>query len=213
MSQVSRSADQSATSAQQALQHIREGEASVNETVLGMTRIDEAVSETMAKVRLLEKRSRQVFDIIGLIEEIAAQSNLLSLNAAIEAAHAGDAGRGFAVVAEEIRKLADRSAQSTRQATTIVEGIIEETQLVMQAMEMGIGEVQAGRGLSQRAQQSLQTIQKLVEHSATLAAQISDASREQASESVDQLLKRLRLVTPVQESRLLDLTRHEAWIR
>ena len=180
MTQVSRNADQSATSAQQVLQHIREGEASVNETVLGMTRIDEAVSETMAKVRLLEKRSRQVFDIIGLIEEIAAQSNLLSLNAAIEAAHAGDAGRGFAVVAEEIRKLADRSAHSTREATTIVEGIIEETRLVMHAMEKGISEVQAGRGLSQRAQQSLQTIQKLVEHSATLAAQISDASREQA---------------------------------
>ena len=138
MAQVSTNAEESAASAQQVLEHVREGEQAVNATVQGMARIDEAVSETAEKMRLLEQRSKQIFEIIRLIEEIASQSTLLSLNAAIEAAHAGDAGRGFGVVAEEIRRLADRSTGATKDVTAIVEGMVEETRAVLMAMENGM---------------------------------------------------------------------------
>jgi len=180
MTQVSRSAQESAEAARQVMEHLREGEESVSASTDGMTRIDDAVSETAEKMRLLEKRSRQIFEIITLIEELAAQSTLLSLNAAIEAAHAGEAGRGFGVVADEIRRLAERSTQSTKEVTTIVEGMVEETRLVLSAMERGLHEVHEGRQLSERAQKSLRTIQALVERSAALSEQISQASREQA---------------------------------
>ncbi len=179
MAQVSRHAAESADGARRVLEHVREGEDAVNATALGMTRIDAAASATAEKMRLLEKRSKQIFEIIALIEEIASQSTLLSLNAAIEAAHAGDAGRGFAVVAEEIRRLADRSAESTKAVTEIVGGIVEETRLVLSAMEKNVEEVQTGRELSERAQRSLKTIQGLVESSANLAGQISNATHEQ----------------------------------
>jgi methyl-accepting chemotaxis protein len=162
------------------LEHLREGDQAVNETFLGMTRIDAAVSETAEKMRVLEERSQQIFGIIALIEEIASQSSLLSLNAAIEAAHAGEAGKGFGVVAEEIRRLADRSTEATNEVSAIVKRIVGETRGVLAAMENAIREVRSGRDLSERAQRSLQEIQTLVQESSQLSAQISAASREQA---------------------------------
>ena len=197
MTLVSQHADQSAAMARQVLEYVHEGEHSVNVTVLGMTRIDTATSETAEKMRLLEQRSKQIFDIVALIEEIASQSTLLSLNAAIEAAHAGDAGRGFAVVAEEIRRLADRSRESTKQVTAIVEGIVEETRLVLAAMENGTREVHSGHELSEQAQKSLEQIQDLAEHSVALSEQISHASREQAqaTQMVSQAMQTISNIT------------------
>ncbi len=180
MTRVSESAEQSAATAQRALDHVSAGAQSVGATFVGMTRIDSAVSETAEKMRLLETRSREIFDITALIEEIASQSNLLSLNAAIEAAHAGDAGRGFGVVAEEIRRLAERSKDATKNVTGIVTAIVEETRIVLHAMENGMAEVKSGRDLSERAQKSLRDIQALVEEAAKLSGGISEASREQA---------------------------------
>jgi PAS domain S-box-containing protein len=197
MEQVSRHADESAQSAHQVLQHVGEGKESVNASATGMTRIDSAVSETANKMRLLEKRSKQIFEIIALIEEIASQSTLLSLNAAIEAAHAGEAGRGFGVVAEEIRRLADRSTESTKAVSVIVEGIVEETRLVLGAMENGLREVHQGRELAEHAQRSLERIQSLVERSAAFAEQISHASREQvqATHTVSKAMQTIANVT------------------
>jgi PAS domain S-box-containing protein len=180
MAEVLRHAEQSAEAAQQVLDHVREGELSVTATAQGMTSIDTAVSATAQKMHLLEVRSKQIFEIIGLLDDIASQSTLLSLNAAIEAAHAGDAGRGFGVVAEEVRRLADRSREATKAVTDIVEGIVDETKLVVEAMAHGVREVHSGRDLSERAQTSLARIQELVERSAALAGHISTASREQA---------------------------------
>jgi PAS domain S-box-containing protein len=180
MTRVSGSAEQSAATAKRALDHVSAGAQSVGATFVGMTRIDSAVSETAEKMHLLETRSREIFDITALIEEIASQSNLLSLNAAIEAAHAGDAGRGFGVVAEEIRRLAERSKDATRDVTGIVTAIVEETRIALHAMENGMAEVKSGRDLSEQAQKSLKDIQALVEEAATLSGGISEASREQA---------------------------------
>jgi methyl-accepting chemotaxis protein len=147
---------------------------------LGMTSIDASVMETADKMKLLEKRSREVFEIIRLIEEIASQSNLLSLNAAIEAAHAGDAGRGFGVVAEEIRRLADQSTEATRAATVVVEGIVTETRAVLDAMQASMREVKNGRDLAEQSQASLKEISVLAQTSAERSTEISASAGEQA---------------------------------
>jgi PAS domain S-box-containing protein len=179
MSQVARNAARSAETAASALDHVRNGEKAVEASVGGMRQIDTAVGATAGKMRQLEQRSREVFEITELIEELAAESNLLALNAAIEAAHAGDAGRGFGVVAEEIRRLADRSQKATRDVTVIVEGIVEEIRVVLEAMGAGQREIAEGQELSKRARGSLGEIQALVERSADLSGQISGASTEQ----------------------------------
>jgi PAS domain S-box-containing protein len=197
MALVSRHAEQSTQSARQVLDHVRDGGTAVNATAKGMTRIDGAVSAAVEKMRLLEQRSKRIFEIIALIEEIASQSNLLSLNAAIEAAHAGDAGRGFGVVAEEIRSLADRSREATKDVTQIVEGIVDETRQVLAAMENGLTEVATGHDLSQRAQKSLDEIQALMQESAALIDQISHAAHEQvvATQTVSRAMQTIANVT------------------
>jgi methyl-accepting chemotaxis protein len=197
MAQVSRTAEDSANAARQVLDHAREGIDSANATALGMTRIDSAVRETADKMRQLEERSRRVFEITDLIQEIASQSTLLSLNAAIEAAHAGDAGRGFGVVSEEIRRLANRSTESTKEVMEIVHGIVEETRSALSAMERALGEVSVGREISERAQQALDKIQGLVERSVAASAQISQASRKQlqATQGVSQAMQAIANVT------------------
>jgi methyl-accepting chemotaxis protein len=159
--------------------HLKQSTSSMSASYLGMEKIDEAVSETASKMRLLEKRSREVFEITELIDDLASQSALLSLNAAIEAAHAGDAGRGFSVVAEEIRHLADRSTNATKSVTGIIEAMLDETRAVRSAMENSMTVVKDGLGVSETAQKGLREIDTLVKGSAELSGQISAASHEQ----------------------------------
>ncbi len=180
MGQVSRNAVASSEKARLVLEHVQKGERAVSEVHRGTARIDEAATETAEKMRLLEERSGEIFEIIDLIEDLAAQSELLSLNAAIEAAHAGDAGRGFAVVAEEVRRLADRSKEATRRVSTIVDAMVGEVKTALGAMEHAMHEVKDGRTLSSQAIESLGEISALVRGSADLSAQISSAAREQA---------------------------------
>jgi PAS domain S-box-containing protein len=179
MTQVSRSAAASTEKARKVLDHVRQGDGSVEAAHRAMERIDSAVSDTADRMKHLEKRSREVFEIIGLIEEIAAQSTLLSLNAAIEAAHAGSAGKGFAVVADEVRRLADGSTRATKDVSAIVQAIVGEVRDVLAAMQDALREVKAGRSLSARARESLTQVSGLVDDSVVLATQISDASNEQ----------------------------------
>src|SRR5262249_1482554 len=123
MSQGSRNAEASARAARQAISMAEIGEKSVHDTFQAMSRISQAVQATSERMRILASRSSEISEIMDLINEVAAQTNLLSLNAAIEAAHAGDAGLGFSVVAEEIRKLAERSARATRDGSGIIRAI------------------------------------------------------------------------------------------
>jgi twitching motility protein PilJ len=180
MAQVSRHAEATAGSARKVLEQVRLGDASARAAFEGMARIDGSVESAAGRVRALEERSRHVFDVIDLIEEIAAQSNLLSLNAAIEAAHAGDAGRGFGVVADEIRRLADSSKESTAEAAGILEGLVEEMRSVLVAMAEVQEGVAAGRTHSAAARGSLDEIAALVQDSVRRTEEISVAAREQA---------------------------------
>jgi PAS domain S-box-containing protein len=180
MSQVSRNAEASAEAARRALGMAEHGDRSVRDTSEAMSRIDTAVQVTAEKMRLLARRSSEISEIIDLINDVASQTNLLSLNAAIEAAHAGEAGLGFSVVAEEIRKLAERSARATRDVGSLIKGIQNETAEALDAMEKGMKEVKGGSTLAEQARQSLQDISNVVRQSAELIEEISAASEEQA---------------------------------
>jgi PAS domain S-box-containing protein len=187
MAQVSKNAEESARAAQQVLEHVKQSDQAVDVSGQGMSRIDAAVAETAEKMRLLGARSQEIFEIIDLIEDIAGRSELLSLNAAIEAAHAGAAGHGFAVVADEVRHLAERSTEATRSVTAIVRGMAAETQAALQAMETSTREVNRGLELSEQARQGLREISALVRQAAELTQLISMAVHEQteATRTVD----------------------------
>lgn len=180
MVQVTRNAESSVTAGRHAIEIARFGDESVGNTSEGMSRIDEAVQRTADKMRLLARRGSEISEIISLITEIASQTNLLSLNAAIQAAHAGDAGLGFSVVAEEIRKLAERSAEATKRVSDLVKGVQTETAEALLAMENGMKEVGEGKRLAREARQALQDISGVVKQSSLMIEEISSASEEQA---------------------------------
>jgi PAS domain S-box-containing protein len=185
MSQVSKNAEASAEAARRALDKADSGARSVRDTAEAMVKINSAVEQTADKMRTLANRSMEITEIMGLINGIAAQTNLLALNAAIEAAHAGDAGLGFSVVAEEIRKLADRSVQATRDVGTLIRGIHGETGDAIAAMENGMKEVREGLVLAEESRQSLEDIAIVLKKSTELAEEISAASEEQTRVTVN----------------------------
>ncbi|HEY6333784.1 MAG TPA: methyl-accepting chemotaxis protein, partial [Blastocatellia bacterium] len=180
MLQVSRNAESSAGSAQRALSMADGGAKSVQDASEAMDRITSAVERTSDKMKMLARRSSEISEIMGLINDVASQTNLLSLNAAIEAAHAGDAGAGFSVVAEEIRKLAERSASATRDVSKLVQGIQHETSEALAAMDEGLREVRGGSLLAEQSKCALIDISSGVKESTELIEEISAASTEQA---------------------------------
>jgi methyl-accepting chemotaxis protein len=131
-------------------------------------------------MRILAQRSSEISEIIDLINDIAAQTNLLAVNAAIQAAHAGEAGLGFSVLAEEIRKLAERTARATKNVGGLIKAIQSETAEALFAMEEGMNEVKTGSVLAEQSSQSLEDISGAVRESAQLIEEISAASEEQA---------------------------------
>ncbi len=180
MTQVSRNAEASADSSKRTFYLAERGGESVRFTVEAMERINSAVQQTSEKMRLLGIRSSEISEIIDLIEDIAAQTNLLSLNAAIEAAHAGQAGVGFSVVADEIRKLAERSGRATKDVASLVKGVQQETTEALAAMEIGMKEVTHGKEVAEQASAALKDISTAVNMSSDLIEEISTAADEQA---------------------------------
>jgi twitching motility protein PilJ len=177
--QVADSADQSAKAARQVLQAASKGEEAVRNSLSSMQQIRAEVQTISKKIKSLGDRSLEISDIVNTIQDIAAQTHLLALNASIEAAGAGEAGLRFSVVADEVRKLAERATQATRDIGTLIKGVQMETQEAVVAMESGTHEVESGYEVSLKAEEALQEIGKISQTSSELAAEISQASQRQ----------------------------------
>ncbi len=162
------------------------GGAAVSETIKGMQRIRATVQSTGKKIKGLGERSLEIGAIIEVINEIATQTNLLALNAAIEAARAGEQGKGFAVVADEVRKLAERAARATKDITGLIKGIQVETSEAVTVMEEGTREVEEGTKLADQAGAALREIEQIVKQTSTLMTDITRAAADQvkSTESV-----------------------------
>jgi twitching motility protein PilJ len=179
MKQVSNNAEASAEAARRALDAAEQGNRAVRDTLEGMQRIRASVQATAKKIKSLGDRSLEISEIINVINDITEQTNLLALNAAIEAARAGEAGRGFAVVADEVRKLAEHSRSATKDIAALIKAIQAETNEAVVVMEDGTKEVEGGAQLADQAGRALDAISSVVRQSAELVQEISLASKQQ----------------------------------
>lgn len=179
MKQVSNNAEASAEAARRALDAAEQGNRAVRDTLEGMQRIRASVQASAKKIKSLGDRSLEISEIINVINDITEQTNLLALNAAIEAARAGEAGRGFAVVADEVRKLAEHSRSATKDIAALIKAIQAETNEAVVVMEEGTREVEVGAGLADQAGKALEAISSVVRQSAELVQEISLASKQQ----------------------------------
>jgi methyl-accepting chemotaxis protein PixJ len=180
---VATNAEKAAMIAQQANQMVEEGEAAMDRTVGGINTIRETVAETRQKVKYLGESSQKITAVVNLISSFAAQTKLLAFNASIEANRAGQEGRGFAVVAEEVRSLAQQSAEASTEIEKLVAMIQGETNEVIEAMEAGTEQVVIGTKLVEETRQSLNKITAASTEINELVSAISRSTIQQASTS------------------------------
>jgi len=178
---VSTHASELADEARKSVDMANSGSDAVQKTINGMDSIRETIQETSKRIKRLGESSQEIGDIVELINDIAEQTNILALNAAIQAAMAGDAGRGFAVVADEVQRLAERSADATKQIEALVKGIQSDTKEAVASMEQSTAGVVSGAQLAQDAGQALEQIESVSEHLADLIRNISDSASQQAN--------------------------------
>ncbi|MGA9209733.1 MAG: HAMP domain-containing methyl-accepting chemotaxis protein, partial [Terriglobales bacterium] len=193
--EVSENCNRAADSARQTVETARQGGAIVEDTLAHMRSVAVSVRETAQKVQELGSRSDQIGKIVGVIDDIADQTNLLALNAAIEAARAGEQGRGFAVVADEVRKLAERTTKATKEIAEMIQSVQVETRGAVEKMQSGTQQVEKGVEVTAKAGESLKQIigqaehvGEMVTHIATAANQQSSAT-EQVNNNMDQINK------------------------
>jgi len=167
----------------EASEYSSEGQSVVEQASASMNRISQTVRGSAEKIGALGARSRDISQMVHVIREVAEQTNLLALNAAIEAARAGEHGRGFAVVADEVRKLAVRTGDATNEITPLIQAILEEAAAAVQAMQACTGEVEEGVANARRAGEALQKISDGAARAEQKIAEIADASREQGAAS------------------------------
>lgn len=183
--QVSENSQKASATSQQSAQAARRGGSVAEETLATMQSISESTTRVAARITELGKSSEQIGRIVAVINDIADQTNLLALNAAIEAARAGEQGRGFAVVADEVRKLAERTTKATGEIASMVESIQSETKSAVEAMELSGGQVQAGVERTGASRASLQTIIQMSEEVGNMIMQIATAAGEQSKATDD----------------------------
>ncbi len=178
---VSANAIESAEVAKKSVEIASKGAKAVQDTIAGMDNIREQIQETSKRIKRLGESSQEIGEIVGLIDDIADQTNILALNAAIQAAMAGEAGRGFAVVADEVQRLAERSGNATKQIDALVKTIQSDTNEAVSSMEQSTAGVVAGAKIAERAGESLTEIEKVSVQLAGQIENISQTSRTQAA--------------------------------
>lgn len=181
--QVSSNSAESAAVAERSVSIAKNGALLVRNTIDGMDTIREQIQDTAKRIKRLGESSQEIGDIVSLINEIADQTNILALNAAIQAAMAGEAGRGFAVVADEVQRLAERSATATKQIAGLVKTIQTDTNEAVSSMEQTTAEVVKGAELANSAGTALEEIESVSTNLAELIQDISEAAKHQATTS------------------------------
>lgn len=194
--QTSKNATEAAQFANQAGTMAKEGGEVVNATIQGMRRIADVVKNSTDTIKKLGESSAEIGEIIQVIDEIADQTNLLALNAAIEAARAGEHGRGFAVVADEVRKLAERTTKATKEITDMIKQIQSDTEVAVVAITEGNQEAEAGYELASHAGESLEKIITASQQVVEEVNQVAVASEEQSSvaEEISKNIDGIRMV-------------------
>ena len=184
MSQVSERASDSAEVARKSVSIAHKGGETVRQTIDGMETIREQIQETSKRIKRLGESSQEIGDIVNLITEISDQTNILALNAAIQASMAGEAGRGFAVVADEVQRLAERTGDATKQIEALVKTIQADTNEATVSMEQSTANVVKGAKLTENAGSALDRIEQVSMNLAQRILEISDSTRDQAQDSV-----------------------------
>ncbi len=193
---IAHSCHQAADGARRASELANNGVGVVGNTVTVMGQIAERVQNSAMTVASLGERSNQIGDIISTIEDIADQTNLLALNAAIEAARAGEQGRGFAVVADEVRALAERTTRATREIGVMIKAIQQETHNAVSVMEQGVNQVATGTMEAENSGRALQEILQQINNVAMQVNQIATAAEEQTA-TTGEIAKNMHQITDV----------------
>ena len=181
MENVTKEAAESAEVARQSMEIAQKGAGVVRETISSMEEIRETIQETSKRIKRLGESSQEIGDIVGLITEIADQTNILALNAAIQASTAGDAGRGFAVVADEVQRLAERAGNATKQIETLVNTIQADTNEAITSMEVSTAGVVSGAKRAEDAGEARREIETVSTSLANLIEGISKSAKKQSA--------------------------------
>lgn len=195
--QVSKNSAESAEVAQRSVQIATKGAGVVRQTIAGMDSIRDQIQETSKRIKRLGESSQEIGSIVELINDISEQTNILALNAAIQAASAGEAGRGFAVVADEVQRLAERASNATKRIETLVQTIQSDTNEAVSSMEQTTSEVVAGARLAEDAGTALGEIEKVSSDLSGLIQGISSAAQQQsgAAANITQTMHTIQQIT------------------